>query len=357
MAAAEDLTPPSVSSSSILSLTKSSSCGVNLGLDTLKGLQKQLNAALSSLTSSSDGLFSGIGSLGSILSTNISGLFAGIKANILPELPKIPSLSLQTQFNQLLGQLAAGADVSALIASIRLNFPSFNIQEAFNKISLGQFDLCSSIPNLNIIDGKVVELPTPCPKPTTDAKDIPKATEIPVAKDLMAVVNSAMPTAVASLKQSLAVGTEAATRQLQGLGTMSVAMTKTAEQLSDSASPIVETLRDRESEFKGIVENIEVHSAASAKISLGAINDWNALASDLGSQINAQMAKAFTPEKIDQIKEQLNPIASNLKTSTAPLLGILEQNAEKLASFTGTSETIQKALETSIATPSNSAAP
>jgi len=332
-----DLTPPSVSPSSILSLTKSSACGTNLGLDALKGLQKELDGALSGLTSASDGIFSNISSLGSSLTSNMGSLFESLKANILPELPKIPTLDLQTQFNQLLSQLALGGDITSITNSIKTNFPSFNIQDAFNKISLGQFDLCSSIPNLKIIDGKVVEEPPSCPKPTTDAKGIPTAIAIPEAKALAGTVNNAMTAAVAGLRTTLSPSLEASTRSLEGLSSMSVST------LSDSASSITESLKSRTPEMQSAVKLLEAQAAASAKVALGSIGDWNGLASKLSERVNAQMTAVFTPEKVKQLKEQLNATAATLKTDTAPLTAISNMNADSLSKYPGTNEAIQKA--------------
>ncbi len=341
-----DLAPPTIDASSIQALTKSSSCGINLGLDVLKGLQRQLDVAMASLLSGSDGIFSSIGSLGSILTLNLSGLFDGLKLN-LPKLPKTPSLELQSLFNSLLAQLAVGGDISALVASIRANFPTFDIQAAFNKISLGQFDLCSSIPNLKIIDGIVAELPPACPKPTIDAIEIPESVVIPAAKDLMGVVNSAMPVAVESLKNFIA-NAQIGLPNSATLSTMSVSMVKTNEQATASIEPIVEALKTRSGDFESSIKSLEAQSAASAKIALGGINSWNAQAAELGSSFNAQMSKVFTSEKIEQIETQMNASTANLKTNTAPLKNLIETNLDRLTNFSGTSENIQKASDTSL---------
>jgi len=339
-----DLTPPSVSPSSILSLTKSSACGTNLGLDALKGLQKELDGALSGLTSASDGIFSNISSLGSSLTSNMGSLFGSLKANILPELPKIPTLDLQSQFNQLLGQLALGGDITSITNSIKTNFPSFNIQDAFNKISLGQFDLCSSIPNLKIIDGEVVEEPPSCPKPTTDAKGIPTAIAIPEAKALAGTVNTAMTAAVAGLRTTLSSPLNSSNRSLEGLSSMS---------LSTLGDSITESLKSRTPEMQEAVKLLEAQAAASAKVALGSIGDWNGLTTKLSERVNAQMTAVFTPEKVKQLNEQLNATPATLKTDPAPQTAINKKNADSLLKYRGTSELIQTAKDIDIA-PSRS---
>jgi hypothetical protein len=127
-------------------------CGANLNFDSL----------LSSITSLETDLLSGIAkdalALKAELEASLTGLVSDL-ISLMPELPTIPSISLQTEIQALLGMAPNSLDYLTKLASLKADFEDALIgagQDLLGLISggadalLGGLDPCSVIPNFEM---------------------------------------------------------------------------------------------------------------------------------------------------------------------------------------------------------------
>ena len=127
-------------------------CGANLNFDSL----------LSSITSLETDLLSGIAkdalALKAELEASLTGLVSDL-ISLMPELPTIPSISLQTEIQALLGMSSGSLDYLTKLASLKADFEDALIgagQDLLGLISggadalLGGLDPCSVIPNFEV---------------------------------------------------------------------------------------------------------------------------------------------------------------------------------------------------------------
>ena len=169
-------------------------CGLDVNMEGLKGLIDGLKSQISELTSGAGGIADQLSSIGGDLADKINGL-ADSLSSAIGEI-KLPSLELGSEISELLGSFGSGDsfgiaakiasirasfpdfDVSGMldklsftseIESLRASFPDFDISGMLDKLSLGTFNPCTDVPNMKIIDGKVVEDASAAVAPALDA--------------------------------------------------------------------------------------------------------------------------------------------------------------------------------------------
>lgn len=137
-------------------------CGANLNFDTL----------LTSIEGLEADLLSGIDldalALKAQLETSLSGLVTDLKA-LIPELPTIPSISLQTEIQDLIAMAPNSPEYLNKLTSITANFESGLIDAGQDLLGLvssastalaGGLDPCGAIPNFEIDSfGELAEKP------------------------------------------------------------------------------------------------------------------------------------------------------------------------------------------------------
>ena len=173
--------PTDIDPGAASALIPAAPCGLDVNMEGLKGLIGGLKSELSGLTSGAGGIADQLSSLGGDLADKVNGL-ADSLSNAIGEI-KLPSLDLGSEISALLGDFGSGDSfgIAAKIASIRANFPDFDISGMLDKLSLGTFNPCTDVPNMKIIDGKVVEDAIAAVAPALDAlkAEIPATLPIP----------------------------------------------------------------------------------------------------------------------------------------------------------------------------------
>ena len=198
--------PTDIDPGAASSLIPAVPCGLDVNMEGLKGSIDGLKSQISGLTSGAGGIADQLSSLGGDLADKVNGL-ADSLSNAIGEI-KLPSLDLGSEISALLGDFGSGDsfgiaakiasiranfpdfDISGMldnlsftseIASIRANFPDFDISGMLDKLSLGTFNPCTDVPNMKIIDGKVVEDSIAAVAPALDAlkAEIPAKLPIP----------------------------------------------------------------------------------------------------------------------------------------------------------------------------------
>lgn len=150
-------------------------CGANQSLNNILSAQDDMKKTLkSSITGGLDAsaLATAVGANLDTLKTNITGL--------LPELPTIPDINLQSELTSLLALPVGSAQYLSKLASLRTQFGDALSLQGFDFDSLipdlisGEVDVCSSVPNLSLPSGdgnpilKVQNLPVPDIKPVEE---------------------------------------------------------------------------------------------------------------------------------------------------------------------------------------------
>jgi hypothetical protein len=131
-------------------------CGLDFGLENVKlGLDKLAN----DIFALGGGLQSELNRIGDDILAAIGDI-------------EIPSMDLKSKFGELLASIGSGdpLSIASLLRDIRMNFPDFDLQGLLDKISLGEFNFCTDVPNQQIINGEVVEKAIPPSAPTADAE-------------------------------------------------------------------------------------------------------------------------------------------------------------------------------------------
>tara|TARA_E500000318_G_C3568790_1_gene216873 strand:+ start:44 stop:634 length:591 start_codon:yes stop_codon:yes gene_type:complete len=151
-------------------------CGANQSLNNILSAQDDIKKTLkNSITGGLDAsaLTSAVGANLDTLKSNITGL--------LPELPTIPDINLQSEMTSLLALPVGSAQYLSKIASLKTQFgdalslQGLDFDSLIPDLGSGGIDVCSSIPNLSIPSGagsailKVQNLPVPDFKPAEEA--------------------------------------------------------------------------------------------------------------------------------------------------------------------------------------------
>lgn len=151
----------------------------------------------------------------SALATAVGANLDTLKANItglLPELPTIPDINLQSELTSLLALPIGSAQYLSKLASLRTQFGDALSLQGFDFDSLipdlvsGEIDVCSGIPNLSLPSGagnpilKVQNLPVPDIKPAEEL--IAEAKEMSfdmadVSGEVLENLRSTFPTTIA----------------------------------------------------------------------------------------------------------------------------------------------------------------
>lgn len=170
-------------------------CGPGAGLTALKDKAAGLKNSLKGLTSGASGLFDNIDSLGGTLDSKLSDLGGSLKEMLpkielpeLPELPdlklpklKLPELSLQGEIKSVLNKLKSNNPLDKAAAlknleSLKDKFPDVNLDALKSDILNGKIDLdnlCKLVPNIEKVDGKLIEKGIPATAPEIDALKLP----------------------------------------------------------------------------------------------------------------------------------------------------------------------------------------
>jgi len=150
-------------------------CGANESLNNILSAQDDMKKTLKS--SIAGGLDA------SALATAVGANLDTLKANItglLPELPTIPDINLQSELTSLLALPVGSAQYLSKLASLRTQFGDALSLQGLDFDSLipdlvsGGIDVCSSVPNLSLPSGagspilKVQNLPLPDVKPAEE---------------------------------------------------------------------------------------------------------------------------------------------------------------------------------------------
>jgi hypothetical protein len=160
---------PKLDPVAVSSVIPKAPCGLDLGLENLKGSVGGLGGLLDDLNSSVNGIADSISSLGNSLKGQLDAVVGDLKG-ALGDI-KLPSLDLNGEVTKLLGSFSSGDSLGILskIQDIQNSFPDFDISGMLDKLSSGSFNPCTDVPNQKIIDGKVVEDAIPPVAPAADA--------------------------------------------------------------------------------------------------------------------------------------------------------------------------------------------
>ena len=174
--------PTDIDPAAALSLIPAAPCGLDVNMESLKGSIDALKSQISGLTSGAGGIADQLSSLGGDLADKVNGL-ADSLSSAIGEI-KLPSLDLGSEISALLGDFGSGdpLGIADKIASIRESFPDFDVSGMLDKLSSGTFDPCTDVPNMKIIDGKVVEDAIAAVAPAIDAVKPPAPAASPTPK-------------------------------------------------------------------------------------------------------------------------------------------------------------------------------
>ena len=150
-------------------------CGANQSLNNILSAQDDMkNTLKNSITGGLDAsaLASAVGANLDTLKANITGL--------LPELPTIPDINLQSELTSLLALPVGSALYLSKLASLRsqfgdaLSLQGFDFDSLIPDLVSGNLDVCTGVPNLTLPSGagapilKVDNLPLPDVKPAEE---------------------------------------------------------------------------------------------------------------------------------------------------------------------------------------------
>ena len=175
--------PSAASIASLIPKLPTLPCGINIKLDALEGLQKQLEGVMGELSSTVNGVFDKIDSLKAQMEASLNECMNKFK-DALGEI-KIPTLEFPAELLKALSlmQLDATAFTAAL-AKLKIDFPSIDVDSILKKMCSGlDFNFCKLVPNVKIIDGKEVTKAEPSTTAVAPPEPVPEqAAPTPAAK-------------------------------------------------------------------------------------------------------------------------------------------------------------------------------
>ena len=175
--------PSAASIASLIPKLPTLPCGINIKLDALEGLQKQLEEVMGELSSTANGVFDKINSLKSQMEASLNECMNKFK-DALGEI-KIPTLEFPAELLKALSlmQLDATAFAAAL-AKLKIDFPSIDVDSILKKMCSGlDFNFCKLVPNVKIIEGKEVTKAEPSTTAVATPEPVPEqAAPTPAAK-------------------------------------------------------------------------------------------------------------------------------------------------------------------------------
>ena len=175
--------PSAASIAALISKLPTLPCGINIKLDALEALQKQLEGIMGELSSTVNGVFDKIDSLKAQMEASLNECMNKFK-DALGEI-KIPTLEFPAELLKALSlmQLDATAFMAAL-AKLKIDFPSIDVDSILKKMFSGlDFNFCKLVPNVKIIDGKEVTKAEPSTTAVAPPEPVPEqAAPTPAAK-------------------------------------------------------------------------------------------------------------------------------------------------------------------------------
>ena len=175
--------PSAASIASLIPKLPTLPCGINIKLDALEALQKQLEGIMGELSSTVNGVFDKIDSLKAQMEASLNECMNKFK-DALGEI-KIPTLEFPAELLKALSlmQLDATAFMAAL-AKLKIDFPSIDVDSILKKMFSGlDFNFCKLVPNVKIIDGKEVTKAEPSTTAVAPPEPVPEqAAPTPAAK-------------------------------------------------------------------------------------------------------------------------------------------------------------------------------
>jgi len=191
--------PPSLSDcvsclanpSGLSSLLPTAPAGLNINLGAMQGLQSEIASKISNLKGNISG------SVGDIKG-QLGGLTDKLKLNLSAAAGdlKIPAPNLQDKMKGLMGSIASFNPLAvAQLSDITTTFPNFDVKGTFCKMNDPRFSFNKDVPNLEVVNGEVVEKSAPTKAPTEDPKDVtiapdaPKVTTSPLSVGLGVITN------------------------------------------------------------------------------------------------------------------------------------------------------------------------
>lgn len=158
-------------------------CGINIKLDALEALQKQLEGVMGELTSTVNGVFDKIDSLKAQMEASLNECMNKFK-DALGEI-KIPTLEFPAELLKALSLMKLDATAfMAALAKLKIDFPSIDVDSILKKMFSGlDFNFCKLVPNVKIIDGKEVTKAEPSTTAVAPPEPVPEqAAPTPAAK-------------------------------------------------------------------------------------------------------------------------------------------------------------------------------
>jgi len=167
--------PSATAVTTLISKLPTLPCGIDIKLDALAGLQKELDNVMGELSSTVNGVYDKIDSLKAQMETALDGCVNKLK-DALSEI-KIPTLEFPAELLNVLSLMQGDAAAFAAgLAKLKINFPSIDVDSILKKMVSGlDFNFCKLVPNVKIIDGKEVPKAEPAttavaaPEPVTPA--------------------------------------------------------------------------------------------------------------------------------------------------------------------------------------------
>jgi len=186
--------PSAIAVAALISKLPALPCGINIKLDALAGLQKELEKVMGELSSAINGVYDKIDSLKAQMEAALNECVNKLK-DALSEI-KIPTLEFPAELLKVLSLIQGDAAAfAAALAKLKINFPSIDVDSILKKMFSGlDFNFCKLVPNVKIIDGKEVTKAEPSttavakPEPVTPAAAPTPAVKAPTLSSRLGTI-------------------------------------------------------------------------------------------------------------------------------------------------------------------------
>lgn len=155
-------------------------CGIGGGLSGFTDAINEATAAVNKVIEDATDIIAAVQNLPATIIAEVEAVATEAINGLISEL-EIPSVKLPDEIRELL-ELASNPGAFLLkYIEILQQFPQLAIDELLKQIqSLATFDICSMVPNLQVINGEVVERAPENPPSTSNAEELPAQAEIPI---------------------------------------------------------------------------------------------------------------------------------------------------------------------------------
>lgn len=155
------------------------SCGVGGGLSSFRETIGEVTTTINEAITAANDVIAAVQNLPTLIAQEVSTAAESLLNNLVSEL-EIPEAKLPDEIRSLLELVSDPGAFIAKYLDIAALFPNVDLDKILNDIlTIPNFDICSMVPNFQVINGEVAERAAENPPPTGNATESPAQAEIP----------------------------------------------------------------------------------------------------------------------------------------------------------------------------------